>query len=387
IAQAKRKAEHAQIASELDQTHGPNNFYENLGKMKDQTKKPGSIDGAALSNIFRSLQKSGTTTETSIIPSISGARNINPNPISNQESQVKQKFNEIANFEDIEKFDSDKSFKERWLSQPDGPGGGISLMYEFNVKKDITIRSLLKNLEVENDIAMVEVNGKEYYSEDFNRVLTPQDSIYLAPFSSGGAPEGKNVRNTEDIIDNIKIFGPYEEGWIRYLYTMLFDPKSNPEMPAEVHKILFNLDLVVEAKKILESTQYDDKEIITDENINWEVLTLLREKFYNNEEFTQLERLIADVAIFHMGGRDLVTLESLTDSDGFTDSDGLTSRRIRLNLRHLSSAAKVERLKQIVYEQLHHYFRTGERKYTRSEASLEAGWSESFYHFKDKILP
>ncbi len=111
----------------------------------DQTKRPSNIDGAALNNIFRSLQNSDTTTEASIIPSISGAPRTNPNPKSVQRSLLTEKFNLRTNFKELKAVES---FNERWLTQSEDFGGSFKLWNEFSVKKDISISNLLKNLEL-----------------------------------------------------------------------------------------------------------------------------------------------------------------------------------------------------------------------------------------------
>ncbi len=304
---------HANRKDGIIKAYGENNFYENLKNMENQMKKPSNIDGEALNSIFRSLQKLSTTTETNIAPSIAGAPRINPNPKSVQRNLLAEKFNKIANFENFGNVDSDKSFKERWLTQTDGPGGSISLIHEFSVKKDISILSLFKNLEIDVMDYSIAINSKIVDSENFDTILKPQDQLLLAPISKGRKPDPSSVRDdisgeiTESSIDAEEgAFALYDQIVRKALHAELFGLEfEKPTKPLK--KTELNLDKVARAKTFLESILYNGKKVIVDGAFNWEVLTVLKEKFVKGEEFNWEEGLIADVAVFYMGDKNIIS--------------------------------------------------------------------------------
>ncbi len=94
-------------------------------------------------------------------------------------------------------------------------------------------------------------------------------------------------------------------------------------------KIPYNKDEFLNAIKALQSSQYligdKRKDIIVDNTVNWEVLSVLQDKYRNDEQFTRLEGLIANVAIIYMGN--LPVKSSLTQAlDELVEGIGLDER-------------------------------------------------------------
>jgi len=90
---------------------------------------------------------------------------------------------------------------------------------------------------------------------------------------------------------------------INYIHAKLFDPNYDLNKPKDpIDQIKYRSDLILEVREILKSTKYRGLEIIVDEMVNWEVLAVLQDKFNKGEKWTKLERIIADIASFYMGG-------------------------------------------------------------------------------------
>ncbi len=366
---------HTRRKRELIQAYGSNNFYENLGKMEDQTKKPANIDGATLNNIFRSLQKSGTTTETSIIPSTSGAPRINPNPISRQESQLEQKFAEIKELqESMYRAQTEAlSFRRRWLTQPGlRVGESVNLMFSFSVKKDMSVSILIKNLNQAKEDMKVTVSNKEVSIEDFDTtILTPQDTVKLRRVFRAAAVNPDVIVNLDNI--NNRLFPGLDRGQILKYYSILFNRKFDSSTPSSellLKKIRYNKDEILKAIEVLGGTKYlnlrDD--IIVDNEINSQVMAVLKDKYDKGEKFTEQEGLIAGIAIFLMGNNDIT--ESSVDSGREKRSGGDTqSAKFKQDTKN-----KINRLKQLIHKQLQHYSETGERLSSLKEITPMAGW-------------
>ncbi len=87
------------------------------------------------------------------------------------------------------------------------------------------------------------------------------------------------------------------------IYSKLFDPEYDQKKPKDMlGQINYRCSLISEARQILKSTKYSGLDILIDEIINHNVLAILQNKFNKGEKFSKLERIIADVASFYMGG-------------------------------------------------------------------------------------
>jgi sulfur carrier protein ThiS len=226
---------------------------------------------------------------------------INPNPkdIQNRGELAK----EFNNLQDIELPDEGVSIKRKLLTQP-GTTGDINLMDTFYVRQDTTIIQLLIQLELDFGV-LVFVNNKEVNREDFDSfILNPQDKIAMLPYTSASAPKGKDVR-VDHIGDEKKgLFEHLGLAAISDIHAMTFDPESNQKRREKLlDKIVYPVDLILEAKEVLKTAKYEGFDIIVDDNINPIVFALLQDKFSKGIEWSRLERIIADVASFYMGGR------------------------------------------------------------------------------------
>lgn len=99
------------------------------------------------------------------------------------------------------------------------------------------------------------------------------------------------------------LFAEFNKIRINYIHNKLFDPNYDQNKPTNVlGQIRYHSNLIWEAREFLKTTKYNGLEIFVDENVNWEVLAILQEKHNSGEKWTKLERIIADVACFSMGG-------------------------------------------------------------------------------------
>ncbi|KKN59017.1 hypothetical protein LCGC14_0546420 [marine sediment metagenome] len=294
---AKRKSEANSIPEGTGSaTQGSENQNKKLNT------KP-QIDKEFLTNLFKSLQESKSETDSP--PLNDNLQRINPNPKLVQRSLLTKKFNKIENFEDFENADSDRSFRERWLTQTEDYGGDINLMNEFSVKKDISIYNLFKNLKLDVIDYSITINSKIVDSENFDTIIKPQDELLLVPISKGRRPDpasGGGDINVENIRirigDNFEgLLRAYDEDTIIKIYSEFFGLVYEGKPTNVPQRIVFSTHLILEAKESLTSTIYEGKEVIVDENVNWEVLAILKNKIIKGEELTKLERNIIDVAI------------------------------------------------------------------------------------------
>ncbi len=305
---------HVEKKTGTTQKYDASDFSNNLDRAIGQMKRPSGIDGGVLSNIFRSLQKSGTTTETSGLPSIEGAPRINPNPKVIQESRLEQKFGEIDWQQESEQQARDvaaHSFKERWLTQPGLLAGqSVNLLFDFSVKKDISISNLIKNLNLKKDETKITVNKKEISIETFDSIiLTPKDIVHLGVIRIAAAVDMNFIINAFD--DFQTLFPGVGKNMIFKYYSTLFNREfeSKDYSLKGFKKIPYNKVEFAKAIEAIQSKKYLKYKIIVDNAVNFEVLSILRDKYLNNEQFTKLEGLIADVAIIYMGNKYSISSE------------------------------------------------------------------------------
>jgi len=356
----------------IKQLAGENARYHWKG-LKAMLKKPTDLDSKKgdVNNIFKDQQESDNLAPplVDVLNSINSQRNT-------KEIQAREdlalKFNEIQDIDFPERIDS---IKKKLLTQLSSEGD-INLMNAFYVKEEIAISNLLNKLDLDFKPSVF-VNNKEVYSKDFESfVLTPQDEVHLFPSTIASA---KDVRVNIPRVDNFEgLFPEYDKDRINYIHSKLFDPNYDQNKPHKVlDQIIYRSDLILEARAILKSTKYNGLEIIVGENMNPAVIAILQDRFNKGEEWSKLERIIADVASFYLSGNP-------------PGSDDTTSR-VGGNLRYSEKFRQNHRLKmqkfeEIIVEQLQHYSRTGKRLYTLEEAANKAEWSANTGRIHSKAI-
>ncbi len=95
---------------------------------------------------------------------------------------------------------------------------------------------------------------------------------------------------------------------------MFFEPNSELDNPKEsLDRLHYDEELHSTARDFLRGKKYKGFDITVDDWVNWEVLALLKEKWESGEKMSQLERVINDVAVFYMGGKDKVSVAEKED--------------------------------------------------------------------------
>ncbi|MFW9876198.1 MAG: hypothetical protein ACFFG0_24105, partial [Candidatus Thorarchaeota archaeon] len=99
------------------------------------------------------------------------------------------------------------------------------------------------------------------------------------------------------------LFPELDKDMINYIHAKLFDPEYDKNKPQKMlDQIIYRSDLILEAREVLGSTMYNGLKIFVENNINPTILAILQDKYNKGEKRSKLERLIADVASFNMGG-------------------------------------------------------------------------------------
>ncbi|GAH81507.1 unnamed protein product, partial [marine sediment metagenome] len=176
------------------------------------------------------------------------------------------------------------------------------------------------------------------------------------------------------------LFPEHDKDTINDIYSRFFDPEYDQDIPkGKRDKLIYRSDLALEARNFLKTTTYLGLDIILEGGINYKVLAILNNKFENGEEFSKLERIIADVGCYYMGG--LPPIEDTT-----SDPTKVTRRDTRSPMSMLSNKEKKNRLRQVVIDQLQHYSQTGERLYSNKEAQARSGFSDYSVNKHAKII-
>jgi hypothetical protein len=114
--------------------------------------------------------------------------------------------------------------------------------------------------------------------------------------------------NIEGVDNNEGLLSQYNLDTINFFYSKLFEPESNPTPPRKLSgKILYPVGSIYEAKEFLSTIKYKGLDIFIGDsgynNINPEIQAIIQAKRNKGEELSKLERIIADVAVFFMGGK------------------------------------------------------------------------------------
>jgi len=148
-----------------------------------------------------------------------------------------------------------------------------------------------------NEISHISSDHKltvDYQKEESKEVSIKDIALKL---KETGMKFGLNIES------GILLLQQYSIATVMDFYSKLFNPESVQQISDKTYsKIKYDSGLILEMVNLLKSTQYNGLEIIVDENINPDVLQILKTKFNNGEAFTNLEQLIADVGCYLMGG-------------------------------------------------------------------------------------
>ena len=207
-----------------------------------QTKKPAELDSVMsdINNEFKDEQETGILSP----PSTTQVRTINPNPKDIMISKILNKFRNLIS--------------STWSN-------------EIEVKK------------IDDSLVV----------EDIDKIV--DENFHL---------KESDVKLDKIIGDGFEgLFPEHDKDTINYIHSKLFDPEYDQNKPKDVlGQINYRCSLISEARQILKSTKYYGLDIFIDEIINPYVLAILQDKFNKGEKFSKLERVIADVASFYMGG-------------------------------------------------------------------------------------
>ena len=195
---------HANRKKGIIKSHGENNFYENLKNMENKMKKPGSIDGSALSDIFRGKQKSDTNTDLENPPAINIANRINPNPqLLKSESSFgysphKFGFFEFPapEFEIMEGREKNRQLQESFreterneerIAEYNDYNDLADYGIQYSPSKDTNINDFLKEeMQLTDRILAynVFVNGKEIEPRSWSDLeISPKDRVAVIPYA------------------------------------------------------------------------------------------------------------------------------------------------------------------------------------------------------------
>jgi len=208
-----------------------------------QTKKPAELDSVApdIDNEFKDLQES----DRKSAPLIQVLSNINPNPKNARISNILNKFRSLISSTWSNKFEAEK------------------------IEDSLVVEDIDKIVD--------------------KSVQSKEPDVKLDKINNGDDFEG--------------LFPEHDKDAINYIHSKLFDPEYDQNKPKDVlGQINYRCSLISEARQVLKSTKYYGLDILIDEIINPYVLAILQDKFNKGEEFSKLEKIIADVASFYMGG-------------------------------------------------------------------------------------
>ena len=249
-----------------------------------------------------------------------------------------------------------------------------------------------KNLRSKQELAN---KFEEFRNNNFFETIDRRETQIDTVQTESKRPKTSDLGVSITIGDDFEgLFPEHDKDTIHYIHSKLFDPDSEQIKPERgVDKIIYRQNLAQEAREFLKTTTYNGLDIILDNGVNWKVLEILQNKFANNEKMSKLERIISDAAVFYMGGymndggydRDLIEeYEEATGKEAFVNNVPTESFKNWYDTKQVRSLGgrpvmqnKIDKLRQVIIEQLRHYSRTGEKLYSKTEVQAEVEYSHS----------
>jgi len=385
-AYAAFKTQHHNIRKEgkaIEQAVGTGSEFSIKSMVSDRLKRPSELEGMNIDQNNEFDEESGGS-----IPNLSNAIKLNPDPRKVQRSALWRKLSEISLVNSYR----DTSFAVELFNvlYPDGYGGFKDPILSLNTW------GMERGLGGEH-LSFWGGLPNEYYVDTIKELrIEKKTDVKIDILNIGDDFEG--------------LFPELDKDMVNYIHSKLFDPDYDQNKPEGVmDQIIYRSDLVLEAREFLKTTTYKGFWILKDGIINPLVLEVLQDKFSKGEEWSKLERIIADVASFYMGSmhngesmpdggydsRLIKLYEEATGKEAFVnnlptepfknwyDTKQVTLPRITQwdtldKIKQIQiiepTFQKQENLRQIIHDQLQHYSQTGERLFSSEEVQAESGF-------------